>query len=63
MKRVIYRNQTDGQLRVLAGGLEQWQADTVMAKWGNPKNPYCYLGPETRMQDCDGTPDGEVVQP
>lgn len=59
--RVQYRNPLDGHLRVLVGGLTKEQADDVMEAWGNPKRPETYMGPDTAIAPCDGTPDGAVI--
>jgi hypothetical protein len=59
--RVSYINGIDGKRRVFAGGLDQATADKVMARWGNPKERYFYMGPGIRVEECDGTPDGALV--
>lgn len=59
--RISYVNGLDGKRRVFVGGLDQATADKVMAKWGNPKERYFYMGPGIRVEECDGTPDGEPV--
>lgn len=62
MKRVVYRNPLDGLKRVFIGNLDDATADAVMAKWGNPNEPLFYMGDETRIEPCDGTPDGQVIE-
>jgi hypothetical protein len=61
-KRVVYRNQLDGTKRVLIGNLEPMVALQVLVKFGSPSDANCYMGRETRIEDCDGTPDGAVIE-
>lgn len=60
--RVAYHNRLDDTRRVLIGNLLRVQADAVLAKWGNPKQPAFYMGIGTKIELCDGTPDGEVIK-
>ncbi len=61
--RVVYRNTHDapGAERVFIGALTRAEAELVMAKWGDPKQPYFYMGPGMRIEPCDGTKDGEIL--
>jgi hypothetical protein len=61
-KRVVYRNQLDGTKRVLIGGLDAMTALDVLVKFGDVSKPQFYMGRETRIEDCDGTPDGAVIE-
>lgn len=59
--RVSYVNPLDGLRRVLVGQIDKGAADAVLAKWGDPKQPAFYMGKGTRIDECDGTPDGAPV--
>lgn len=61
-KRVVYRNILDGKLRVLISNLTDEETEGVMRTYGNPKDPFFYMGPETRVEECDGTADGTVLE-
>lgn len=62
--RVVYRNKHDepGAERVFIGGLTRAEANLVMAKWGDPKQRFFYMGPGMRVEPCDGTKDGEILK-
>lgn len=60
--RVVYRNQMDGKLRVLIGSLTFAEASAVQAKWGDPGQPFFYMGPDCAVEECDGTADGTILE-
>jgi hypothetical protein len=59
--RVVYVNRMDGSKRVFIGSLTNAEANAVLARWGSPGNPSFYMGPETAIERCDGTPDGAIL--